>query len=424
MSGPARADLLLHSIRRLVTVDPHASGGDGGPLGVIENGAVAITGDRIAAVGPTETIRRDREGPETEIRALPESTVLPGFVDPHTHVLFAGSREEEFALRLEGRSYMEIAAAGGGILSSVRSFRAATDERILEETRARLDAMLALGTTTVEVKSGYGLETEQEIRALRLIDRLNDEHPCDLIGTFLGAHEFPPEHRDRRAEYVRIVAEEMLPRVAAETRARYCDVFCEKGVYTPEESRAILVAARSHGLRLRVHADEFAPSGASELAGELGADSADHLMEVTDAGLAALAAAGTTAVLLPGTSFSMGNRRYADPERIRAAGVQIALATDCNPGSAMTHSMPLILTLAVLEMKMPLAEAIRGATTEAARSLGIDGEVGQIAPGRLADLQVLPAPHEAGIVYRLGGLVPSIVYKRGRPVSPSAAPFG
>lgn len=411
----ASVDKLLVRIERLVTVDPEsaAPAGAQGELGVINDGAIAIGSGKIVAVGKTDDLLAAYSAPQEETHDLEGQTVLPGFVDPHTHVLFAGSREAEFARRLEGHSYMEIAAAGGGILSSVRSFREATDETLMKETASRCDSMLGLGTTTIEAKSGYGLDTEHELRALRLIDRLDDTHRLDLIGTFLGAHEIAPEYRENRSEYVRIIRDEMIPRVVTETRARFCDVFCEKGVFTPEESREILSAAIARGLRVRLHADEFAPSGAAELAGELKAVSADHLMEVTDDGMSAMHEAGVVAILLPGTSFSMANRIYAPARKIIDRGLTVALATDCNPGSSMTVSMPLIITLAVLEMKMTVAEAIAGATRNAAASLGLAGEVGMISAGCRADLQVLPTADEAGIVYHLGGLVPSRVMKSG-----------
>ena len=404
-------DHLLVRAERLLTMDPARGSGD---LGVVRDGAVAVRGERIVAAGATDEILARHAAPADAVLDLAGQTLLPGYVDPHTHVLFAGSREEEFARRLDGASYMEIAAAGGGILSSVRAFRSSSDEEILTATRRRCDRMLALGSTTIEAKSGYGLDTESEMRALRLIDALDASHPLSLLGTFLGAHEIAPEYRDRRSEYVRLVAEEMLPRAARETKVRFCDVFCEKGVFTAEESRTILRAAQQHGLGLRLHADEFAPSGAAELAGELGALSADHLMEVTDAGLAAMRSAGTIAILLPATSFSMANRRYAPARRILDEGIAVALATDCNPGSAMTTSMPLVVTLAVLEMKMTVAEALAAATRNAAAALGLPGEVGRLADGFRADLQILPTHHEAGIVYHLGGLIPSRVMKSGR----------
>jgi len=412
-----RVDILLEHITTLVTMDAGAiprRGPDAAQIGAVADGAVAIRGERIIAAGPSETVRRRFEGPAEATWDLDGCTVLPGFIDAHTHVLFAGSRESEFEMRLSGRSYMEIAAAGGGILSSVRAFREAHDDRLMAETRRRLDRMLCRGTTTVEAKSGYGLETNQEIRALRLIDRLSDAHPTDLLGTFLGAHDVGPEYRGSPDAYVRLIVEEMLPRVAAETRARFCDVFCEKGVFTPEQARRILVAAREHGLKPRLHADEFAPSGACELAAELSALSADHLMAATDEGLRALGQAPTVAILLPSTSLSLRVRPYAPARKMIEMGIPIALASDCNPGSSMTTSLPLVLTLAVLEMGMTVAEALTAVTVNAAASLDLAAEVGRIGPGLRADLIVLGTPTPAAIIYHLGDLMPMRVLKAGR----------
>lgn len=425
MPALQRADLLLVHATSLVTMDRGAiprRGPDADDVGLIADGAVAIRGDRIIAVGPTgEVTARYEAEPENRID-LDGCTVLPGFIDAHTHVLFAGSREREFEMRLAGRSYMEIAAAGGGILSSVRSFREASDDRLLEETRARLDRMLTLGTTTIEAKSGYGLSVEQEVRALGLIDRLDDSHPCDLVGTLLGAHDVPPEYRASREAYVNLIIEEMIPRAATETRARFCDVFCERGVFSPEEARAILVAGREHGLAPRLHADEFAPSGAAELAAELGALSADHLMAPSEEGLRALAASGgTIAILLPATSFSLGLGAYAPASSMIAMGIPVAFATDCNPGSSMTTSLPLVLSLAVLEMRSTLGQALNGVTVNPAASLGLAAEIGRIAPGLRADIQALPTPTPAGIVYRLGDSTPLLVIKAGRRVAAGGA---
>ena len=425
-SSRERVDVLLLHATSLVTMDRGEiprRGADAGEIGLIEDGAVAILGDRIAAVGPTGEIAARYAADPENTQDLTGCTILPGFVDAHTHVLFAGSREREFEMRLQGRSYMEIAAAGGGIASSVRAFRAAGDEEVLSETRARLDRMLGLGTTTVEAKSGYGLATEHELRALKLIDRLDGEHPCDLVGTLLGAHDIPSEYRPSREKYVALVIEEMIPRAAAETRARFCDVFCERGVFTPEEARAILVAARGHGLAPRLHADEFAASGAAELAAELSAMSADHLMCPSDEGLRALAAGGTTvAILLPAASFSLGARTYAPVQRMIEMGIPVAIATDCNPGSSMTVSLPLVMTLAVLEMRMTIAQSLSAVTVNAAASLGLSGEIGRITPGLRADLQILATPTPAGIVYRLGDLPPLSVFKSGRLVAAEGAP--
>lgn len=413
-----RVDTLIRSIGQLVTLGgpPIPRAGEAmGHLGLVARGAVAIRGDRIVAAGPDAEVTAQFEAPPDGRYDADGGVVLPGFVDPHTHVLFAGSREREFEERCLGRSYMEIAAAGGGIRSSVRAFRAATDEELVAATRRRLDRMLRLGTTTVEAKTGYGLNTEQEVRALRLLERLDESHPIEILPTFLGAHDFPDEYRDDREAYVRLICEEMLPRVAAETRARFCDVFCEDGVFTSEQARRILSEARRRGLDLRLHADEFAPVGGAELAAELGALSADHLLEVTEHGLLALRHSSVTAVLLPATSFSLGSERYAPARRMIQMEIPVALATDCNPGSAMCESMPLVLSLACLELGMTPAEAITAATANAAASLGLGGDRGRIAPGLRADLQLLDAPSYVTLAYHLGVGHVRQVWKDGRP---------
>jgi imidazolonepropionase len=413
------ADWILHNVGQLVTLDGPPvprRGPDQAFLGIVEGAALALRGERIAAAGPESAIL-------SAYQALPERTldveggiVLPGFVDAHTHLLFAGTREREFGQRCAGESYMEIAAAGGGIRSSVRSFRSASDTTILAESGRRCDRMLQLGTTTAEVKSGYGLNEEQEIRALKLIVALDAAQPIDLIPTFLGAHEFPDEYRGDREAYVDLICERMLPRVAAETRARFCDVFCEEGVFTVEQSRRILTEARRRGLGLRLHADEFSAVGGSELAAALGAHSADHLLEVEEHGLLALRSGGVTAVLLPATSFSLGKGRYAPGRTMVQMEVPVALATDCNPGSSMTESMPLVLSLACLEIGLSPAEALCGATVNAAHSLGLGEDRGRIAPGLRADLQVLDAPSYLTLFYHLGTSHVRQVFKNGRPV--------
>ncbi len=416
-----RIDTIIHNIGQLVTLTGAPvprRGSEMQALGIVERAAVAIRGERIAAAGREEDVRAAFEAPASSTFDGEGGVVLPGFVDPHTHVLFAGSRWREFELRCQGRSYLEIAAAGGGIRSSVRAFRGASDEALKNETRRRLDRMLALGTTTVEAKSGYGLNTEQELRALRLIEELNAEHPVDLVPTFLGAHEFPDEYREDREAYVRLVAEEMLPRVAAQTKARFCDVFCEEGVFTASQSRTILETARALGLGLKLHADEFAPVGGSELAAELGAVSADHLLEATEHGLLALRAGGVTAVLLPATSFSLGRRRYAAARNMIQMEIPVALATDCNPGSSMNESMPLVLSLACLELGLSPAEALTAATVNAAHAVGLAGDRGRLAPGLRADLQVLDAPSYVSLAYHLGVSHVRQVFKNGRPVLP------
>jgi imidazolonepropionase len=415
-----RVDGIIRNIGQLVTLDgpPVPRRGEAmQALGIIEDAAVAMCGGRITAAGSEQDIVTAFEAPASEILDAEGGVVLPGFVDPHTHVLFAGSRWREFELRCQGRSYQEIAAAGGGIRSSVRAFRAASDAELKTQTRRRLDRMLALGTTTAEVKTGYGLDTEQELRALRLIDELDTEHPIDLVPTFLGAHEFPDEYRDNRDDYVRLITDEMLPRVAAQTKARFCDVFCEEGVFTAEQSRAILQTARRLGLGLKLHADEFAPVGGSELAAELGAISADHLLEATEHGLMALRRGGVTAVLLPITSLSLGKGRYAAARTMVQMDIPVALATDCNPGSSMTESMPLVMSIACLELGLSPAEALTAATVNAAHALGLADDRGRVAPGLRADLQLLEAPSYVSLMYHLGASHVRQIYKNGCPVA-------
>lgn len=414
-------DMLIRNVGQLVTLAGSRAprrGAEMRELAIVEGGAVGIEGERIVAVGPERELL-DRCDP-TRVFDAEGGVLLPGFVDPHTHLLFAGSREAEFEQRLSGRSYTEIAAAGGGIRSSVRAFRAASDESLVSQSLRRLDRMLANGTTTVEVKTGYGLSVEHELRALKLIEACDRRHPVDCIATFLGAHEVPDEYRQDREAYVRLIVEEMLPRVARETRARFCDVFCEEGVFDREQSRQILAEARARGLALKLHADEFVPIGGAELAGELGAVSADHLIEANEHGLLALKAGGVIAVLLPATCFSLGKGRYAAARQMIQMEIPIALATDCNPGSSMTESMPLVLSLACLEMGLLPAEAIVASTVNAAFAAGVGEDRGQIAPGYLADLQLLDVPSYVSLIYHLGGGHVRKLWKRGRPLDPPA----
>ncbi|MCA9757011.1 MAG: imidazolonepropionase [Candidatus Eisenbacteria bacterium] len=415
-------DLLVHNAGQVVTMGDEAGprrGSAQSNLGLIANGAVAVKDGRIVAVGPDADIRSAFEAPAEQTVDADKGVVLPGFTDPHTHLLFAGTREHEFEMRCQGKTYMEIAAEGGGIRSSVRSFRTASDEAIVGQSLRRLDRMLSYGTTTVEVKSGYALSTEQELRALRLIDELDASHPCDLVPTFLGAHEFPDEHRADPEAYVRILTDEMLPRVAEETRARFCDVFCEKGVFDLEQTRRVVTKAQSLGLRLKLHADEFEPIGGAELAGELHATSADHLLASTDHGLEALRAGGVIAVCLPGTSFSLGKHVYARGRKMIEMGIPVALASDCNPGSSMVDSMPLVLALACLEIGLTPAEAVVGATVNSAYAVGEGDDRGRIAPGLRADLQILDAPSYVSLVYHLGGSHVRWVVKDGRLLDPT-----
>ncbi len=416
-----RVDSLIFNAGQVVTMGQEPGprrGPEQSRLDIVEDGAVATKNGRIHAVGPSQDLRSAFEAPAEQTIDAERGVVLPGFTDPHTHLLFAGTREHEFEMRCQGRSYMEIAAEGGGIRSSVRSFRAAADEAILGQSLRRLDRMLHYGTTTVEVKSGYALSTEQEMRALRLIEELDQRHPCDLVSTFLGAHEFPDEYREDREAYVRILTDEMLPRVAAETNARFCDVFCEAGVFDVEQTRRVVEKAQKLGLRLKLHADEFEPIGGAELAGELGAVSADHLLASTDQGLEALRDGGVIAVCLPGTSFSLGKHVYARGRKMIEMGIPVALATDCNPGSSMVDSMPLVLSLACLEIGLTPAEAVVAATVNSAHAVGEGADRGRIVPGLRADLQILEAPSYVSLVYHLGGSHVRWVVKDGRVFPP------
>lgn len=313
------------------------------------------------------------------------TTILPGFVDPHTHAVFAGDRRAELQRRLAGATYAEIAAQGGGILSTVSATRAASDEVLSAETRIRLDEMLQCGTTTSEVKSGYGLETATELKMLRVIRQLHAAHPIDLVPTFLGAHEVPEAYRDRRAEYVALVIEEMIPAVMSEGLAEWCDVFCEAGVFTPEESRTILEAGARAGLKPRIHADELAASGGSVVAAEVGARSADHLIFVPPDGIAAMAAAGVTATLLPCAAFYLKLGRFAPARALIQAGVPVALATDVNPGGGFSPSMPFAMMLGCFAMHMTFEESLTAATLNAACSLDRGDSVGSLEAGKQMD---------------------------------------
>jgi imidazolonepropionase len=375
---------------------------------------VAIDG-RIAFVGPREERRRRfGEVPDAERLDGRGGTLVPGFVDPHTHLPWAGSREEEFAARLAGKTYQEIAAAGGGILSTVAATRRASEEELVANVRRRLDLMLAWGTTTAEAKSGYGLALDAEMKQLRAIARAAAEHPVDLVPTLLAAHEVPAEHRGDRGRYVDIVCREIVPAVAEAGLARFCDVFCERGVFSAEESRRVLAAGAAAGLLPRLHADEFADSGGASLAAELGALSADHLMAVSAPGIEALARSGVTAVLLPGTSFFLMKDRYAPARRLIEAGVPVALATDCNPGSSYTESMPMVVTLAVLKLGLSIEESLTAATLNAACSLALGGEIGSVEEGKRADLLLLAAPNLLHLVYHYGVNPVAAVVKGGR----------
>ncbi|MFL6232964.1 MAG: imidazolonepropionase [Thermoanaerobaculia bacterium] len=416
-------DLLIHNLAEVATPEGSAPlrGAEQRRVRRIPGAEVVCREGHIAFVGsPEERWRQFGEMPEAERLDGQGGTLIPGFVDPHTHLPWAGSREEEFAARLAGTTYQEIAAAGGGILSTVRSTRQASEEELAANVLRRMDQMLAWGTTTAEAKSGYGLNQEDELKQLRAIRRASERHPVDLVPTLLAAHEFPPEYRGKsgqdRGRWVDLICDEIVPATAEAGLARFCDVFCEKGVFSAAESRRVLEAGVRHGLAPRLHADEFVDSGGAELAADLGAFSADHLMAVSPAGVEALARSGVTAVLLPGTSFFLMKRHYAPARRLIEAGVPVALATDCNPGSSHTESMPMVVLLAVFQLGLTIEEALAAATLNSACSLGLGSEAGSVEPGKRADLVLLAAPNLLHLVYHYGINPVAAVVKGGRVV--------
>jgi imidazolonepropionase len=356
-------------------------------LGIIENAALLIEDGQIKAAGPYSELKPLIPLEAIQIDAQ-EKCVTPGFVDAHTHLVFAGNRAAEFEQRIAGATYQQIAASGGGILSTVRQTRAATDDELLAESRRHRDWMMRAGTTTMEAKSGYGLDRENELRMLRVMQRLNAEGPARIVPTLLAAHCLPPEFTGRRAEYVRWVAEELIPEVAAAKLAECCDAFCDDCAFTVEESRTVLEAARRNGLKLRVHAEQFRPGTGAALAAELGAATADHLEAATPEALAQLREAGVQPVLLPGSVFALGHTQYPPARAMVEQGLAIVVATDFNPGSSPIASMPLILSLACLEMKLTPAEALTAATVNAAWSLGLGNHVGSLEPGKQADFLI------------------------------------
>lgn len=381
----------------------------------ISDGVVASRAGRIVFTGSeTEFQGSVQATADAVIVDAGGGTVVPGFVDPHTHVIYAGDRREELRRRLAGATYAEIAAEGGGILSTVRATREATEEELIESARPRLAEMLRCGTTTAEAKSGYGLETAAELKMLRAIRHLAGSQPIDLVATFLGAHEIPREYRDRRQAYLDLLTGEMIPAVAGESLATWCDVFCETGVYTPGESRAILEAGARAGLRPRIHADELAASGGSDVAADVGARSADHLLFVQPTSADRMAEAGVVATLLPAAAFYLKLGRFAPARMLIERGVAVALATDLNPGGGFTPSMPFVITLACFGMGMTLEEALVGATINAAYSLGRDGDLGSLEPGKLMDAVIVAG--EAVDLIRVGAPAITRVVKNGRVV--------
>jgi imidazolonepropionase len=379
----------------------------------LRDGAIACDGAQILAAGSTEDVAQAvTMGPSTRVIDGRGKSLVPGFVDAHTHVVYAGDRRDELRRRLGGATYADIAAAGGGILSTVRATRESSESGLAAATAGRLAEMLAAGTTTAEAKSGYGLTTAAEVAMLRVIRQLNDTQPVELAATFMGAHEVPPEYRGRQSEFVRLVIDEMLP--AAAPLAEWCDVFCDRGFFTPEESIAILEAGRAAGLKPRIHADELAASGGPAVAARVGARSADHLVQVTPEGVRELASGGVVATLLPCAAFFLKLGRFAPARDLIAAGVPVALATDVNPGGGLSPSMPFAMSLACFAMSMTFEEALVAATINGAYALDRDARVGSLEPGKQCDAVLIDGP--AASLLRVNASPIVAVFKKGTQV--------
>jgi imidazolonepropionase len=431
--GSAVPDLVVREVGQLCTVhNPELDEGpDAGPrrragmaeLGIITQAALVVGGGQILACGSEKEVLDAVFGgsdiPDgVEVVGAGGRAVVPGFVDPHTHTVFGRTRQDEYERRIKGETYLEIAAAGGGIHASVADLRQRSEAELLELTTGRLREMLAHGTTTVEIKSGYGLNLESELKMLKVAASAAEAVGIRSVRTCLAAHEVPAEFRDRRPEYVRLVTEEILPRVVREGLAERCDVFCEPSVFGLEESLVILSRARDLGMSLTVHADELEPMGGAVLAARLGADSADHLIMIDTQGREALAGSRTVAVMLPGTVFTLGLDRYAPGRGMIDQGCALALASDFNPGSCPILSLPLIMAIACTQMRLTPAESLVGATLNAAWALGKASQVGSLAPGKKADFLILDGSDYRLIPYRAGHNPVVSVFLEGQKIIP------
>ena len=396
--------LKLSNVGQLVTYNAETM-----DMAVRDNVEIVIEGHQVTEVG-------QNLGDADTVLDCKEKLVTPGFVDPHTHPVFLDGREDEFAMRSQGATYEQITAAGGGIVNSIEGVRKASEAELISRVETRMDRCLKLGTTTVECKSGYGLNKESELKSLKVIDEVNKSHDIDLIATFMGAHAFPPEFKDKHADYVDLICDDMIPEVEKQGIAIFNDVFCENGYFTLEQTRRILNTGSKHGLVPRIHADEFEDSGAAELAGETNSISADHLMAVSDKGIQTMTENNVIATLLPGTTFFLGKSTYAPYEKFKKAGVDVALATDYNPGSCHIQSMPFILSLACIYMKMPVLDAIKAGTYTAAKSLLLEDEIGSIEPGKKADILVWNIQRAVQIPYLVSDHPIHSVLKNGHSV--------
>ena len=390
-------------------------GAELGDLAIINDATMLVEDGRISATGTYSDLKSKIHSDATIIDAN-KSCVTPGFVDAHTHLVFAGNRAAEFEQRIAGATYQEIAAAGGGILRTVALTRASSEDELLAAARRHRDWMLRSGTTTMEAKSGYGLDRDTELKMLRVIARLNEDGPARIVPTLLAAHTVPPEYNDRRADYVRFITEELIPEVAKLGLAKYCDAFCDSHAFTVEEARTVLTAAKQHGLKLRIHAEQFRSGTGADLAAELGAVTADHLETITEETLQHLRAARVQPVVLPGSVFALSRTQYPPARKMIKAGLAIVLATDFNPGSSPVPSMPFMLSLACLQMRLSPAEALSAATINAAHSLGLGAEIGSLEAGKQADFVIHEFADYRELAYFIAAPMRSRVFIAGREV--------
>lgn len=415
-----RIDLLIHNIGTLITMQGSRGprrGSEMSEVVAVRRGAVAIRDGIIVAAGPEDEVLAQIGGLPIERKHDAEGLlVTPGLIDPHTHLVHGGSRENELDLKLKGVSYLDILAQGGGILSTVRSTRQASEDELYSKATKSLDTMLSFGVTTAEAKSGYGLTLEDELKQLRVVRKLNQEHPVDLVSTFMGAHMVPEEYKGRSRDFVRLITEQMLPEVKRQALAEFCDVFCEHGVFSVEESEQILLAAMEMGFGLKIHADEIEPMGGAQLAGKLGCISAEHLIAASDEGLEAMRQAGVIAVCLPATSFNLRLKHHARARRMIEMGLAVALSTDYNPGSSPTESLQLVMTLGCLNLGMTPEEVLTAVTINAAHAIGKADTVGSLEAGKQADLVIFKADNLAYLPYHFGINHVHTVFKRGNMV--------
>jgi imidazolonepropionase len=408
-------NLLIKNIKQLVTVRsngmPVKSGKDMRDLGIIEHATVLIQNGLFTWIGSSAEFDQTVDE-HIDILDASELVGLPGFVDSHTHLLFAGTREDEFAMRIEGKSYREIAEAGGGILSTVQTTRTATKKELKRIARRHVDTMLTEGTTTVEIKSGYGLNEKDEIKMLDAINDLAEECLMDIVPTFLGAHAVPPEFKNNSDAYVDLICTRMLPHIAQRKLAKFCDVFCEQGYFSVEQCRRIFATAKPLGIRNKIHADQLTQIGASKLAAEVSAVSADHLEQIDDAGIVAFKQSGTIATVLPGVSFFLDDK-YPPARKIIDAGVPLAIASNFNPGSCMSYSMPMMMTIACTHMSMTPEEALTASTLNGAAALGLSEKLGSIEVGKQADIVLYDIPGYRYLAYHFGTNHVAKVIKHG-----------